>query len=247
MCGMLLCGMSRPLINDLVGLTWHQNSTISKMEGITILDPSRLRIPFPSRNPSRPQQWPTITPLPEEPKCEEVMLDISSVISKPKQELKRKDSVVQSEIQAWCLSLAYSVFGLSLALCNLLALQQSSGRACCGALSPLPVLCLLLQATTAPNTPTASALLLCMILLPGVCTLWSLPLLAAFIVLLALSMLAYCRKRGVLAYVCSSGAVLSLGQTVLAQDPQWGVCVSVFFLGVLCVSSCERTGVKVWI
>ena len=203
--------MSRPLINDLAGQAWHQHTNL-KMEGITILDPSRLRVPFPSRQPpsnaSKPQQWPTITPVPEEPKCEEVMLDISSVISKPISKPKPpepKRTGVQFEIQAWCLSLAYSVFGLSMALCNLLALQQSSGRACCAALSPLPVICLLFQATTAPNTPTASALLLCMLLLPGVCALWSLPLAAAFIVLLALSMLAYCRQRGVLTYVCCLG------------------------------------------
>jgi hypothetical protein len=245
------CGMSRPLINDLADLAWHHTpENTSKMEGFTISDPSRLRIPFPSRNcPSKPQQWPTVAPLPEEPKCEDVMLDISSVIAKPKPEPKKRQDVscMQVEIQPWSLSLAYAIFGLSLALCNLLGLQQSSGRVCCGVLSPLPVLCLLLQAATAPNTPTASALLLCMLLLPGVCALWSLPVAAALIVMLALSMLAYCRQRGVLAYVCSIGAMLSLSQTVLAQDPQWGVCVSVFFLGVLCVASCERTGVKVWI
>ena len=219
------------------------------MDNITILDPSRLRISF--CNKPRPQ-WPTIVePLPsfEEPKEEPVTLDISSVISKqPKSDTNKKqlkpEISMQYEIQSWALRLPYAVFLLSLTLCNLL---QSSGKVCCVAASPLPVACLTLQAATALSLPVGLVLLACALLLPCTCALWNLPSAAAYIAVLSLAMLAYTRQRGLIAYVCCAGAVLSLGQTLLVTDPQWGVSVSVFFLGLLCVTSCEKTHFKVWV
>jgi hypothetical protein len=243
--------MSRPFINSLAELAWDTDIKNSDMENITIADPSRLRISFCNKPKTN---WPAIVePLPsfeEEPKEEMVVLDISSVISKqPKPDAKKqlKSDVIistQFEAQPWALSLAYVLFVLSLALCNLL---QYSSRACCVAASPLPVACLALQSATALSPHVGVALLACALLLPCTCALWSLPISAAYIVVLSFAMLAYTRQRGLVSYVCSTGAVLSLGQTLLVADPQWGVSVSVFFLGLLCVASCEKTQVRVWI
>ena len=240
--------MSRPLINGLAELAWDSNT---KSMDITIPDPSRLRISF--CNKARPNNnWPVVEPLllsPQEEPKGEVMLDISSVISKQakpdtKKLPKTEVMFTQFEAQSWTLALAHAIFLLSLALCNLL---QSSGRVCCVAASPLPVACLALQAATALSFPVGLVLLTCALLLPCTCALWNLPLAAAYIVVLSLTMLAYTKQRGLIAYVCSAGAVLSLGQTFLVSDPQWGVSVSVFFLGLLCVASCEKTHVKVWV
>ena len=240
--------MSRPFINGLAELAWDTSNN-NNMDSITILDPSRLRISFCNKPRTN---WPTIVePLPsfEEPAKEEpVTLDISSVISKqPKPDTKKpvkSEISMQFEIQSWALSLAYVFFLLSLTLCNLL---QFSGRMCCVAGSPLPVACLALQAGTALSPTIGLVLLACALLLPCTCALWNLPSAAAYIAVLSLAMLAYTRQRGLIAYVCCAGAVLSLGQTLLVTDPQWGVSVSVFFLGLLCVTSCEKTHFKVWV
>ena len=250
--------MSRPLINGLADLTWERytaNNTDS-MESLTILDPSRLRMPFGSKNHNHNRvssitNWPVVDALDimEEPKQEEVVLDISAIISKQ----AKKDIVtpIKSDpfiqLQSWALALPYILFLLALALCNLFTLPQPSGRICCVAVSPLPMASLSLQAATALSLPVGFVLFMCALLLPLTCTLGNLPLTAGYITFLALSMLAYIRQRGLVAYVCSAGAVLSLGQTLLAQDPQWGVSVSVFFLGLLCVMGCEKTHVRVWI
>lgn len=244
--------MSRPLINGLVD--WDSCST-ETMESLTILDPSRLKMPFGNKHAINHSRTPSITHWPvvdvlevaEEAKCEEVMLDISSVISKQvkKDIIKPIKPEPFLQLQAWALALAYILFLLGLAFSNLFP-QQTSGRICV-ALCPLPTISLSLQAATALSLPVGLALLLCAVLLPLTCALGTLPLTAAYITVLALAMLAYIRKRGVVAYVCSAGAVLSLGQTLLAEDQQWGVSVSVFFLGLLCVMACERTYVRVWI
>ena len=251
--------MSRPLINELSDLTWDcYHTTAGTMESLTILDPSRLRMPFGkhghnNNNNNRVTSithWPTVDAVEpiEEPKYEEVMLDISSVITKQAKKDITKPVKVEPLVQFewWALALAYILFLLALALCNLFTLQQTSGRICVG-MCPLPMVSLSLQAATALSLPVGLMLLLCAVLLPLTCALGNLHLTAGYIVILALSMLAYIRQRGLVAYVCSAGAVLSLGQTVLAQDPQWGVSVSVFFLGILCVMGCEKTHVRVWV
>jgi hypothetical protein len=236
--------MSRPAINGL-NLAWDS----SCMETINIPDPSRLRVPFPGRGQRNAAPCPPHPPLPEESRCEELVLDISSVIAKtPRPESKKKDSTIQ--IEAWTLSVAYVVFSLSMALYNLFTLQASGRTAAmiCTGLSPVPVLCLLLQAATANSVPVGMTLLVCALLLPSVCAIWILPISVFYIIVLALCMLAYSRQRGVVAYVSCIGAVLSLAQTAVYVDPQWGVSVSLFFLTLLCFNSCcERIYLRVWL
>jgi hypothetical protein len=243
--------MSRPVINGLTNLSL--DSSCIAMETINIPDPSRLRVPFPGRvqrnGSSNPMNTNNVCPPTSqlEDFKEELILDIPPVIKQPRLEARKKESVLQFEMQSWTFSLVYAIFASALALCNLFALQ-SSGRmcsACCTLLSPLPVIALILQAATTPM-PIGLALLLCALLLPSVCVLWILPFATAYIVVLALAMLAYAQQRGVVAYVSCAGAVLGLGQTILVQDPQWGVSISLFFLAVLCVTSSERITVKVW-
>ena len=242
--------MSRPLINDLTGLSWDRCITLpSGMETLCITDPSRLRVPFAGKGQRIVTNWPHIpSQLPEEPLSEEVTLDVSSVTNKTiKQDTKKKDGVsVQFEVQAWTFSLAYAVFGTALALCNLFFVQ-SSARMCCATLSPLPVVALLLQAAVSQSPYISAALVICALSLPGVCMLWSFPLSAVYIIVVALSVLSASHHRSVIAYIGCAGAVLSLGQTVWVQDPQWGGSVSLFFLVLLCVFSCGRLNVKIWI
>ena len=241
--------MSRPLLSSLTDLAWEAGDT--PMDSISILDPSRLRIPIPGRGGEKRgtnSSWPVVPALTEEVVCDEVRLDIP-VIGKGKLDLK-KDNAIKAEgaslqLDTLALGLAYAIFGVSLALCNLLEVQ-SSGRTCCAALSPLPVLCLALQAATAPSRADAVALLVCALCLPCTCLLGNLPLTAAFIICMALALLVYTRRKGLLAYVCCVGAVLSLGQTAVAMEPMWGISISLFFLGLLCVVSCERIFFKVW-
>lgn len=238
--------MSRPVINGLTNLAWDS----SCMETINIPDPSRLRVPFPGRGQRNAAPCNAPNPsLPEESRCEELVLDISSVVSKtPRPDPRKKDSTIQ--IEGWTLSLAYVVFSLSMALYNLFTLHAYGRTAAmiCTGLSPVPVLCLILQAATANSVPVGMALLICALILPSVCAIWILPISVVYIIALAFCMLAYSRQRGVVAYVSCTGTVLSLAQTAVASDPQWGVSVSLFFLTLLCLNSCcERIYLKVWL
>jgi hypothetical protein len=63
--------------------------------------------------------------------------------------------------------------------------------------------------------------------------------------LLSIGTLSRCQKRSVLVYASFAGAVLSLGLPLL--EASLGLTTAAFFLCVLCVVSCERTHVKVWI
>lgn len=238
--------MSRPVINDLANLAWDGACA---METISIPDPSRLRVPFPGRGQRQGAHFsPPSLALPEDLRNEEMTLDISTVqvTSKPctRVEIKVKESTLRFE--KWSISLAYCIFALLVAVCTLSG-QSLSGRDCCLSLSPLPVVCLALQAATATSILTGLVLLLCALLLPCICCIWELSFVAAYMIVLALALLAYTRQKGVFAYVSTAGAVLALGQTAVYNDPFWGVSVSFFFLTLLCVSSCEGVYLKIWI
>lgn len=100
------------------------------------------------------------------------------------------------EIHGWALASGYSLFGLCLALCNLLAPQHASKV--CTAVSPVPSLCLLLQSLTvveASSSPESSSLDRCATLgsvglllaacaLPSACVFWS-PYLAIPLILVS--------------------------------------------------------------
>ena len=234
--------MSRQPINA----AWE---SLSGMEGITISDPSRLRINFGGSKGANNNRvvWPTVEPLQVTKECkesEEVVLDVSSVIGRKTEVPACKRPGLQLELPSWVLALGYALFGIALAVGNAVPLQVS-GRVCAAA-CPLPLVCLLLQAATSPLFP-GLVLLACALLLPAVCALESLPIAVggAGLLLLSIGALTRCQRRGVLVYVSFAGAVLSLGLPLL--EARMGLSTASFFLCVLCAVSCERTHVKVWV
>jgi hypothetical protein len=216
------------------------------MESISIPDPSRLRINFGGASRGK-VAWPTVEPLEaarECKECEEVMLDISSVIGRKAEAAPPpKRTGLQVEVPSWVMSLGYALFGVFFALASILHVEFP-GRVCVIA-CPLPVVCLLLQAAASPWLP-GLALLVCAALLPALCVLetpfWAV---GAVGLLLSIGTLARCQKRSVLVYASFAGAVLSLGLPLL--EASLGLTTAAFFLCVLCVVSCERTHIKVWI
>jgi hypothetical protein len=145
--------MSRNPINEEI---YHIGGQFRKgMDSLTI-DPGRLRVPFGNSKPPKKQSWMTVSATAETEHCEtrplqaftgsvdmhEVVMDI------PKRPAVNPDPRPENtwEVPGWFLALGYSIFGLCLGLCNLLS-PQHAGRVCT-ALSPIPLLCLILQAFT---------------------------------------------------------------------------------------------------
>lgn len=230
--------MSRAPIN--ASALWDTTNHV--MDTMTILDPSRLRIPF---GKAKSLVSEAIEPYEETyiENSDNVLVDVSGLLKSASSLSKEtRKLVAQFEVQAWVLSLGYSLFGL--ALCGTLLTMQFSGRVC-GVMSPLPLACLLLQATTSA-LPAGIVFFSCAMLLPGICASESLPIAAVFVLVLAVGMLLHCKqRRGVLAYVCFAGAVLSL--PLLSLEPKWGMSTAAFFLCILSVISCEKILVKVWV
>ena len=150
------------------------------------------------------------------------------------------------EIKGWVLSVGHSVFGLALALCNLISSAYTSRV--CTAMSPIPMACLLLQALFCMDHGMRQrnvfflevwSLMISALILPAACVLWNLYISIPLILLLSLSVVSCLRQRGVLVWVCVSGVCLSLvvatpTPAVNFIEPKWGMTVALFFLGVLC-------------
>jgi hypothetical protein len=252
------------------------------MDSLTIVDPGRLRVPFGGGNRTpRKQSWMTVSnPSCTELHCEnnslnavqcstnmqDVVMDIPRQ-SNIKLSLEpimqpapnhilpgRQSSEHHWEIKGWILSLGYSVFGLSLALCNLFSSAQTSRV--CTILSPIPMACLLLQALFCVdygmrqrNTTYLEVwcLVVSALIIPTVCVSWSLYMSVPLTLFLSLSAVSCVRQRGVLVWVCLSGVFLSL--VVVAPtpilhfiEPKWGMTVALFFLGVLCFLAGMNSG-----
>lgn len=143
------------------------------------------------------------------------------------------------EVQGWMLAVGYAFFGVDLALCNLLAVQQAG--MVCATLSPVPVICLLLQSITAMNlttmNPTAMnltamnptainrrhamgllgsfGLALSAASLPAMCVYWVywshwVYCFTPFLLVLSASTFSCVRRRDAMHWICLSGVWLTL-------------------------------------
>ena len=151
------------------------------------------------------------------------------------------------DVHGWVLAVGYSIFGLSLALGNLLAPQHTSKV--CVAVSPIPFLCLLLQALACMErdrrdikhglrTLGPSGLMLSASALPSACVLWSVYLAIPLVLALSLSVFVCMRHRDTPASVCLAGVFLSLLMALPAPaeilGSLWGMTVAIFFVCSLC-------------
>ena len=132
--------------------------------------------------------------------------------------------------------LGYALFGVALALCNLLTL--SSSRLVCSALCPIPMACLVLQALSFDSRLAVSAVL-CTLLIPLECAVWNQYAVIPYCVVLALTVTLATPKKGVVVWASFTGLVLTLGLALpiqaLGLDPKWGVTLALFFMCLLCV------------
>ena len=265
--------MSRQPINEEI---CNIGSQLRKgMDSLTIVDPGRLRVPFGGGNKTpRKQSWMTVTNTGSsamEPSIEDssvksstsdVVIDISSLNSRQPCMKLSLETVIQPilgpimpgrqmlehhwEIKGWVLSLGYSVFGLGLALCNLLT-SASTSRVCV-VMSPIPMACLLLQTLFCMDYGIRQGnyarleiwcLIISALLLPTACVLWNLYISIPLTLFLSLSIFSCVRQRNILVWVCISGVCLSLivalpTPTIQLFEPKWGMTVALFFLGILC-------------
>lgn len=150
------------------------------------------------------------------------------------------------KIKGWMLSVGYSIFGLVLALCNLLSSAYTNRV--CTAMSPIPMVCLLLQALFCMDNGVgqkntffheAWCLIITATLLPTACVLWNLYVSIPLILFLSFSVVSCLRQRGLLVWGCVLGVCLSLIvatpiSAVNSIEPKWSMTVAMFFLGVLC-------------
>lgn len=268
-------GMSRLPINEEI---YNLGSQLKRgMDSLTIidrLDPNKMRIPFGGgcngAAKIKRQSWMTVpsnsgnpnpnnsnnsnNPIPDgaESWPETGLYDV--VMEIPKQSRAALTPVTPEptgrgchwEVHGWLLAVGYAVFGLSLALCNLLAPQHTS-KVCTG-VSPIPFLCLLLQALTCMDYDKSDkikiwalgpgGLILSASALPSACILWSLYMAIPLVFVLSLSVFYCMRHRDVLACVCLSGVCLSLLLALPAPiqilEPRWGMTVGMFFACILC-------------
>lgn len=210
------------------------------MDSLTILDPGRLRVPFGVNTKMRNKSWMTVPPTDA---FSETLVDVvppgEHFTAPTPTNSTNSTNLINStnftwEIPGWVLAVGYSLFGLGLALCNLL-IPQHTGKVCTGT-SPIPLLCLLLQALACKKGRwVGGGLLLAALSLPSACAFWSLYL--AIPLVLASSFLVLCSmQRGVFAWVCVSGVCLGL-LLPLILEPKWGMTVAGFFLCALCFQS----------
>ena len=258
--------MSRNPINEEI---YHLGSQLRKgMDSLTIADPGRLKVPFGnSGKPPKKQSWMTVNAPASECEARPVhalqclhtghpLSDMHDVVmDMPKRQAPAVNSAEPRpesywEVPGWMLALGYSIFGLGLALCNLLS-PQHAGRVC-SVLSPIPLLCLILQALTCVDLghipghnkqgglwilgPIGLVLSACT--LPSACVCWTLHLAVPLVLVLAVSVFHCNLHRDVLAWVCFAGVclalLLALPGPVTVLEPRWGMTVAMFFAGVLC-------------
>ena len=208
--------MSRPLGGDV----------ISFCKGPEAIDPSRMRISLGKAKPSlQPKQWPTVEAPPKE-----VVVEMSA----PREE---------EGLQGWAIPAGYTLFGMALAVCNLLSLPVASQV--CSAACPLPVCCLLahgLALAAFGQRGLGLCLALAAWLLPLVCSLWSLAYAAPLAVFLAgvQAAVAWHWAGG----LCLLGLAGSLALAFLGPahglEARWGTTLALFFLIVLCVLASLR-------
>ena len=173
----------------------------------------------------------------------DVVMDIPK--QRPSPELSLQLNLQKSEtcweVPGWQLAVGYSLFGLGLALCNLLAPQHASKV--CTAASPVPILCLLLQALTSRQDTTQTVWIQCGLVLsacalPSACVFWSLHLAIPLVLVLSFSVFQCLRHRDVLACTCLTGVclalLLALPMPILILESKWGMTVAMFFACVLC-------------
>ena len=174
------------------------------------------------------------------------LYDVVMEIPKQSRAIPVQPELIGIEVSGWLLAVGYAVFGLSLGLCNLLT-PQHTNKVCTG-MSPIPFLCLLLQAfmrIESIDSDKREILLIgpgCLIIsasiLPAACIIWSLYLAIPLVLVLSLSVFYCMRHRAVLPCVCLAGVCLSLLLALPAPiqilEPRWGMTVGMFFLCILC-------------
>ena len=209
------------------------------------LDVGRLRINLGGKPKlsAKAGAWPVVEQAggssPQQPPAPQASKDVVVEMSVPKQE--------GDGLQGWVVTAGYSLFGMALALCNLLSVP-SAGQVC-SAVCPLPMCCLMAQGLAVAafgQRVLGVSLFACAWALPLVCAAWSLLLATPLVLFLA----------GVQAWVawhwagclCCGGLCASLALAFLGPaygvEPRWGTTVALFFLVVLCVmASLGRLGV----
>jgi hypothetical protein len=256
--------MSRHTINEEL---YNLGNQLKRgMDSITIVDPGRLRVPFGggSKTP-RKQSWMTVSAQSgmepyrdvEEDSCmQEVVMDLARqpniklslepMMTHALTPINRQALEHHLEVKGWTLSLGYSLFGLALALCNLLSTVSAS--MVCTVMSPIPMACLLLHALFSMESGVRHVgsynlevwcLLISALLIPTACVSWSLYVSMPLTLILSLSIVCSMRQRNVLVWVCMSGVCLSLVVAVPTSamnilEPRWGMTVALFFMGLLC-------------
>jgi hypothetical protein len=242
---------------------------MESMTTLTIVDPGKLRVPFGGSGgkTARKPSWATVASaqastdshaVPEEhvEACELDMSTLSSLNHVSIRQQKQTEAQAERswEIPGWALSVGYALFGLGLAMCNLLS-PHHAGKICAAA-SPLPVVCLTAQSLavmvncrqrhqnySGPNGGMIGCfgLILSALLLPSACAFWSLHIAVPVVLVLSLSVFACLVHRDVVAWVCLCGVgsaiLLTLPSPMHLLEPRWGVTISVFFASILCFLS----------
>ena len=197
--------MSRIPINEEIS---NLGTQLRKgMDSLTIIDPGRLRIPFGGNKAHKKQSWMAVSSA-NSPT--EGMFDVVMDIPRPSRGVSPPPREPW-QVNGWIVATGYTAFGLGLALCNLLAPQHTSKV--CTALSPIPFICLLVQAFMCMELGHymgPGGLLLSAYLLPSACVLWSLHFSIPLVCLLSLSVFYCMRQRDVLSWICVVGVCLSL-------------------------------------
>ena len=216
--------------NKEISAFCSENLNLASLSNLTISDPSRLKIPFGSKGKfsGRQASWPVIQD-PEQPPHNthiEAVIDIPAVQEEPP----------HTRVRGWWLPLGYIIFGMSLALCNLLTVPHC--QLVCSFLSPLPLICLLGQAMSVQTPWHSLPVTLCAFLIPLECSLWNLYCILPFSLCLACAVTLASPRRGVVTWILLAGVILSLCLALpiptLNISPRWGVTISLFFLCLLC-------------
>ena len=215
------------------------------MESLTSIDASRLRIQIGSkpRMSAKPTAWPVVeepaqaAPAPQ-PQIREVVLEM--------QPLPACRQEPTEGLHGWAIALGYVLFGLPMALSNLLTLPNLG--LVCSVACPLPMLSLWAQAVVVAGLDRRRPLLgfalaCCALPLPFMCSQWSLVWGAPLILLLAGLQALACRHWGGAVCFLFSFASLCLALFPMGGlEPKWGVTLSLFFLVGGCVLASLSAG-----
>lgn len=203
------------------------------MENLTSIDAGRLRIHIGSkpRMSAKPSAWPAVEepPAPPPTASKEIVLEITQSLSPP----TRQESAPEG-LHGWIIALGYVLFGVIMALSNLLTLPRAGWV--CSAVCPLPMLCLWAQGFVVAGLERRRPLLgialaVCAWPLPLMCSQWSLVWAAPLMLALAGLQALVSRHLGGLACLLLTGGSLCLALVpVSGLDPKWGVTLAVFFL-----------------